>query len=255
MRVAVHEVRTVVTGAAVIIASAWLSASQPIASRWRDKDIAVDGTISEWTELTSFDEGISVAAFNDGRDLYLAVASSDAQRRRQLATAGLVVWLDPGGGKKEVFGVRIPGAAMSLPAITYIELWGPGKNDKRRIELSADTGIKIGTALDQGTLAYELKIPLSSPASAQPYGIQASADHPIGLGLRTPKLERLSTGGRDGGMGGMGGRRGGGGMAGGRRGGVGGRTGGGGGRTGAGGGAQVKDLKLWTILTLARETR
>jgi hypothetical protein len=69
-------------------------------------------------------------------------------------------------------------------------------------------------------------------------------DRPVGLGLQTPKLEVPQGGGRPGGGGrggfGRGGRGGGGFGDGGMRG---------------RGPMQMKELKLWTTLALARETR
>jgi uncharacterized membrane protein YgcG len=244
-----------------------LFATQQITSRWKDKEITVDGLIAEWTELMFVDGGISVAAFNDDRELYLAVATSDPQRRRQFLASGLLVWLDVQGGKKERFGVRLPGNGLQRPDgppaefpgdspdaqprdipqpnITYVELLGPGKEEKRRVELAGESGIAAGAKVEEGTLLYELKIPLHGGIGAQLYAHGARMDRPVGLGLQTPKLEQRER--AAGGMGGFGGSTGRGGFGGGRRG------GGGGGMRGRGEG--MEELKLWTTLTLARGSR
>ncbi len=39
---------------------------------------------------------------SDAEPLYLVVAASDSPRRRQLATAGVTVWFDAVGGKKQL---------------------------------------------------------------------------------------------------------------------------------------------------------
>jgi hypothetical protein len=257
----------------VLSTGTWLAASQPVASRWKDRDIQVNGDISGWPELTPVDGNISVGAVNDARDLYLAVATSDLQRRRQLTITGLIVWLDAAGGKKETYGIRIPGAGFErvsrsgapqsgaasrkrstqppdvpLPQFTYIELLGPGKDDKRRLELAAVPAIAVAGDLADGTLLYEFRLPLARSTDA-PYGIGAKTDRPLSLGLQTPKLdapEMERPGGR-----GFGG--GGGGFGGGDRGGFGGGRRGGdmGGMRGDSPMQAMKELKIWTTLTLA----
>jgi hypothetical protein len=250
--------------------SAWLAAAETVKSRWKDQAIKIDGVAAEWPVLTALDDNIAAAAANDAQDLYLAIASSDAQRRNQLAITGLIVWLDAAGGKKETFGIRIPGSGFQMPAgrfgggpagdgrssqppeppqpkITHIELLGPGKDDRRRLDLSPESEITVAAAVHEGTLLYEFRLPLAAASAAQPSGIGAKMDRPVGLGLQTPKLEVPQGGGQPGG-GGRGGR---GGF---------GRGGRGGGSVGDGrmrgrGPMQMKELKLWTTLALARETR
>jgi hypothetical protein len=272
---------SIVVGGAVFTApAASLLAASALASHWRDSEHKVDGATDDWPVLDSIGDDVSVAAVNDDGDLYLAIATSDAQRRRQLTMTGLVVWLDPAGGRKETYGVRIPGTGFAalagrgrfaraggaspdasgdaqpsetVASVTSVELLGPGKDDRRRIELSAVPEIAVAAGLHEGTLLYELRLPLAARSSDRPYGIGAGVDRPLGLGIETPKLERPDSsygtrgGGGAGGRGGIGGRRGG--FGGGRGGGFGGGRGGGMRGRGA---AQMKDLKIWTTVTLAR---
>ena len=240
--------------------SSWLAAAQTVNSRWKDQEIKIDGAAGEWPVLTPLDDNIAIAAANDTQDLYLAIATSDAQRRRQLAITGLIVWLDAAGGKKETFGIRIPGSGFQMPAgrfgggsqppeppqpkITYIELLCPGKDDRRRLDLSAESEVTVAAAVNEGTLLYEFRLPLAAASAAQPYGIGATTNRPVGLGLQTPKLEVPQGGGQPGGRG-----RGGFGRGGRGDGGF-----GGGGMRGRGP-MQMKELKLWTTLALARESR
>ena len=132
------------------------------------------------------------------------------------------------------------------PTITYIELLGPGKDDRRRLDLSPESEITVAAAVNEGTLLYEFRLPLAAASAAQP-GIGAKMDRPVGLGLQTPKLE-VPQGGVQSGGGGRGGRGGFG------RGGRGGGGFGDGGMRGRGP-MQMKELKLWTTLALARGTR
>jgi len=264
----------------VMSVGAWMAAAPAVASRWKDRDIRIDATIADWPELTGVARNISVGAANDSLDLYLAIATSDPQQRRQLAITGLTLWLDPAGGRKETYGIRIPGAGLpSRPGraggprpgaaghegasqppdvpfqkITHVELLGPGKDDQRRLELAAVTAIAVAGDVANGTLAYEFRLPLARLAGESPYGIGATPDRPLGLGLRTPKLERPQMEPPGGGFGGAG------------RGFVGGSEGRGGFGGGRGGddmegirGADpmqaIKELKVWTTVTLARDAR
>jgi hypothetical protein len=245
--------------------SAWLAAAQALTSRWKDQDIKIDGDGGEWPVLTTVDHNIAVAAANDAGDLYLALATSDAQRRRQLAIAGLIVWIDAAGGKKETYGIRIPGAGFEMPTgrfggaagdgnrapeppaprITYIELLGPRKDDRRRLDLGGESAIAVAAGVSEGTLLYELRVPLVLSSIAQSFAVGAKTDRPVGLGLQIPKPERpegVTSRGGSGGFGGPGGR---GGLGGGR---------GGGGMRGRGP-MEMKELKLWATLTLAHESR
>ncbi len=247
--------------------SAWLAAAQTVKSRWKDQTIKIDGVAAEWPVLTALDDNIATAAANDTQDLYLAIATSDGQRRRQLAMTGLIVWIDAAGGKKETFGIRIPGSGFQMPAgrfsgggsgdgpnsqppepplpkITYIELLGPGKDDRRRLDLSPESEITVAAAVNEGTLLYEFRVPLAAASAAQPSGIGAKMDRPLGLGLQTPKLEVPQSGGQPGG----------GGRGGFGRGGRGGEVFGDGGMRGRGP-MQMKEMKFWTTLALARESR
>ena len=137
--------------------------------------MTIDGNVDEWPRLEPLeDTHVSAAAQNDGRNLYLLIATSDQARRRQLLAAGLIVWLDADGGKKHAFGVRIPGMLFSgagggrrggprnempppdigerttLPALTYVEIVGPGKDDRRRLELGRDAFDPGGAQPDGG---------------------------------------------------------------------------------------------------------
>ncbi len=267
--------RTRIVLVLVAICGVGVWASESIESRWRDREIRVDGVQDEWPETVHVNEAGSVGAVNDDQVLYLSVITSDQQRRRQFVAGGLIVWLDASGGKKQSFGIQIPGlresgyrgartggrrgvdetsADVPMPALTYFELLGPKKDDRRRIERTSESGIDVAAGSREGTLVYELKVPLAA-TSATPHAIGTKPGRKIGLGLETPKIERSEAGGRAG-RGGGGGRGGFGG--GGRRGGFGGGGGTGEGRTGRGGDGEgrglqmAKPLKAWTTIQLAR---
>jgi hypothetical protein len=173
------------------------------------------------------------------------------------------------------FGIRIPGSAFGrlgsgglqgprpggrnrgappqpeFTPVTYFELLGPGKDDRRRIEVAAETGIEVAGSLREGVLSFEIKVPL---AAGQSYlnSLSASAGQTLGLGLESPELERPEGGPRGGRPGGIGGGRPGG-MGGGRGRGPGGM--GGPARTVGPGRLQIKQLDRWTTLALAHDAQ
>jgi hypothetical protein len=261
----------------IVLAATVFAATTPaVVSVWVDSDMSVDGVNSEWPVMTPLGEGVAVAARNNNTDLYLAVATSDLYRRRQFSSSGFILWLDSAGGKKTSYGVRIPGigappsqygdsryAAESvpsrevpLPKLTYVELLGPNKDEQRRLELAVAHEIEAAVGMNEGTLFYEMRLPLARRSAEFPYGVDVKPGSPLGIGIESAKVEHAEQGrhggGEPGGGGSGGGGRGGGGFGGGRggRGGMGGH----GGDAGMRGGGQppISDFKLWTTLTLAR---
>ena len=95
----------------------------------------------------------------------------------------------------------------AVGTITSIEVLGPGKDDKRRLELAyaRTIGLDVAARLAEGVLVYELRVPLSA-TEAQPYGVKSVPGATIGLGIESAKLQ--PPGGREGegGRSGMGGR-------------------------------------------------
>ncbi len=149
----------------------------------------------------------------------------------------------------------------AVGAITSIEVLGASKDDKRRFELAyaRTIGLDVAARAAEGVLVYELKMPLAVSES-QPYGVKSSPGATIGLGIETADLARPEGRGEGGGRGrgGMGGGPpggGGGGMGGGMGGGGGGQPGGmGGGPPGGGreGMRELKPVKVWTVVQLAK---
>ena len=167
-----------------------------------------------------------------------------------------------------------PGGSQdpAIGTITSIEVLGASKDDKRRLELAyaRTIGLDVAARMAEGVLVYELRVPL--PVSeAQPYGVKSAPGATIGLGIESSQPPE-PRGGRFGGVGaksgtggdptgGGGGGRGGippPGMGGGGAGGMG---GGGGQRGGMGGGPpeggregmrELKPIKAWAVVQLAK---
>jgi len=166
-----------------------------------------------------------------------------------------------GRGEPSQGGPGGPGGP-AIGAITSIEVLGASKDDKRRFELAyaRTIGLDVAARVAEGVLVYELRVPLSV-TEARPYGVKSSPGAAIGLGIETAELARPEDRGEGGGRGrgGMGGGPpggGGGGMGGGgMMGGGGGQPGGmGGGPPGGGreGMRELKPIKVWTVVQLAK---
>ncbi len=249
-------------------------ASAPrLESAWTAEALTIDGVLKEWVSLVSLDPvKLSVGTRNDGRFLYVALTASDPSTRMLLGAAGVTVWFDPAGKNKKAFGIAIPptmiggpgmrgGGPDAMEPLRHVEVAGPGKDDRRRLELTyaRTVGIDVAARLAEGVLVYEIRVPLAA-STDQPYAVRSGPGATIGLGIESNKLERGDEGGR--GRGGRGGGTGGGpgggiggpgGMGGGR---IGGGMGGGmmGGRPPGGGRAgmeETKPIKVWTVVRLA----
>jgi hypothetical protein len=151
-----------------------------------------------------------------------------------------------------------------MEPVTHIEVIGPGKDDRRRLELAyaKTVGLDVASRMSEGVLIYEIRVPLSA-SEAQPYAVRSTPGGTIGLGIETGQIPR--PGGRGGEGGGRGGGPPGGGGGGGMGGGPpgGGGMGGGGGRGGGGMGGgppsggreggmrEMKPIKAWIVVHLA----
>jgi hypothetical protein len=248
-------------------------------SKGRDGAITVDGKYDDWYgHLEPFGtDPVSIQFLNDGEFLYVRLTASDAAARMQIMRLGMTVWFDSGGGTKKKFGIRYPvvergegrggrdgGGGFGggrgrrdeddAPAPgDRVDILGPGKDDARSLTRDHMSGVDVAIRNEQGTLQYELKVPLARGAD-HPYAIDAQPGKSIGVGLETGKMQQRSFGsGRGGGFGGGGGGMGGGGRGrgGGGGGGMGGRGGGGRGGGGQRGFEPPKPLKGWATVTIA----
>jgi hypothetical protein len=177
-----------------------------LTSVWRTQDITIDGIAAEWPEVTALDKGPAVAAANDSEFLYLTVSSKDQDVKPVLAT-GLILWFDAAGGRAQTFGIRMNGVEPPTPAgmtsapspsnssgtsvsvLDAFDLLGPGKNQRRLIDVTPALGIQMASGIDQGTVIYELRVPLAA-SSARTFAIGAKPGALIGLGVATPDTPR-----------------------------------------------------------------
>ena len=151
---------------------------------------------------------------------------------------------------------QVPAGArgLAIEPIGHLEVIGPGKDDRRRLELAfaKTVGLDVASRMSEGVLVYEIRVPLSA-SEGQPYAVRSTPGATIGLGVETGEMPRAAGRSGEGGGRGAGGSGGGGGMGGG-----GGRGGGGQGGMGAGRGGgregmrELKPVKAWATVHLSK---
>lgn len=142
-------------------------------SRWRDRDILIDGDPTEWYNATTYFEAEKVAlgVMNDASHLYLALTSADRAAQMQVLAGGFTVWFDPGGGKDKGLGIRFPVgmAAGDRPdveaLIANLETGNPvleilTGDETRRTTVYQEPDLAVSLGEVNGALIYELKVPL-----------------------------------------------------------------------------------------------
>ena len=80
-------------------------------SRWRNRDIVIDGKDTEWRGCEAYydeENMIRIGLYNDDDNLYICLSTWNARIQTQLLRMGFTIWFDPEGGKKERFGIRYP---------------------------------------------------------------------------------------------------------------------------------------------------
>jgi hypothetical protein len=260
---------------------------QRIDGKWSAEPPKIDGNHADWSgELNVLGTSpVSVGVKNDGEWMYVCVVTSDPGTRTLLARGGFTIWWDPAGGEKKAMGITMPPLvtggtglyrqqppddqnptgensarrpAQIIEPIIYLEVIGPGKDERRRYEMdyAKKIGIDAAAGEPEGSLVYEFKIPLA-PKQDTPFAVESGPGHTIGFRFETGEIPQGGARGREGerpkGGDGGGGGYGGGGYGG--HGGMGGRGGGyggyGGGSRGQSGAAQAKPVKIWTVVHLA----
>ncbi|MCG8604175.1 hypothetical protein MJD09_04135 [bacterium] len=253
----------------VLITSIGCGGGLKMNSNWREHEIQIDGTQSDWHGALTFIEkkNVSVGITNDKDFLYMAFAAGDPAQRRQFMMRGLVLWLDAKGGDKKTVGIRFPvgllgrgeGFGMRRPdqefdpeimgeafeqSLAELEIIGPEKDKKQRYRVGELAGVEVKIGDPVNSFFYELKIPLDK-TKQYPFAIALEPGETLGVGFETPEFdrdamrERMGRGGFGGGRGGFGGGRGG--------------FGGGRGRGGGGRQQMMQNFELWMSVQLSLE--
>jgi hypothetical protein len=188
-----------------------------IESRWREAAVVVDGRLDDWQgRLYDFkDMDVSFGVQNDDRFLYLCLRVADPRVGGQILRSGLVVWFDPAGGKRRVWGIHYPLARewndfQGLPgrpdeeerkerreaareALEEAEIIGPGRDEKARFKIGEIPGLELAAPRAGGNFVYELAVPFEK-SEAAPYALEAKAGRRVGIGIDTPARNLIGPG-------------------------------------------------------------
>jgi len=156
---------------------------QELYSRYRDREIVIDGHDTEWEGARYLIDRRSVVfgAMNDGSYLYLRMSTWNPLIKRQINELGMTVWFEAAKNRKRRFAIHYPlptaprllhgdsaavGDSTAVVDSTSVEsgivILGPGKNERRILsnDEAASRGIIVRTGNDDEHLIYEARIPL-----------------------------------------------------------------------------------------------
>lgn len=176
-----------------------------------DQEIVIDGSEAEWINMLQpvTEENLALGIVNDDENLYISLVTADLQVRSKIMALGMTLWLDPTGGTDKTMGIRFPLGILDagLPlnpftmlqdqelveqmfneSLTEMEILGKSEDDTKRWLRSEITGLEVIAASTEGTLVYELKIPLQNEQLG--YNLDPAAGQQIGIGLETPRFQR-----------------------------------------------------------------
>jgi len=182
--------------------------STPIASRWTDSSIVIDGKINDWVTATTYDQRakISYGFQNDSDYLYILFRPTK-KMLRQAMMFGFTIWFDAEGENKKRLGIRFPIGMMNYTHgnLSPMEMMGgefsdimkqrlsemlhefdilyPEEDDKFRFSKYLRNGIDIALNDSLEEAVYEMKIPFRKIEPHDvPYNI-SSLSSPICIGF------------------------------------------------------------------------
>lgn len=163
----------------------------------------VDAAIGEWQggvrQMDGKDIQMGVAVTDTM--LYVAVTSNAPDVIRAAARRGLIVWVDPAGGKEKAYGIQYPlrdeRARNALPANEAPQMADQNQlailQGERRTQRPAQhtSGLRAAINLQRASMVYELAIPVASVEDAvNPDALKASLGSTVGVGVELPDVER-----------------------------------------------------------------
>ena len=156
---------------------------QELYSRYRDREVIIDGHDTEWEGARYLIDRRSVVAgvMNDDSYLYLRLSTWDPLIKRQINELGMTVWFEAGKNPQRRFAIHYPlptaprllrgdlatsGDSTAVIDSTSVKsgivILGPGKDERRILsnDEAAGQGIIVRTGNDEEHLIYEARIPL-----------------------------------------------------------------------------------------------
>ncbi len=132
-----------------------------LTSSWAVTPPRADGDDSDWSESDGYeDDGLGVAAMNNGTDLYLKLTASTREGRAQLtgiARQDVALWFFAADGKTRAWGLRMPYSRMTPPdedELRYGPVVTAGAQSSREPELLQTSGVPASSGTVVSTAAW-----------------------------------------------------------------------------------------------------
>lgn len=197
----------------LLLMSFGCGSSQELRSGWTTQELAITGDGSHWKDATTDIVGpdVSVGVKNDNNNLYIGLVTSNHATQLQILALGCTVWFDKEGKKDRTFGVQFPVSGLlqgrRFPARENPEelqrlinvaqrqlaIVGPANGEQQRMSVQDAKGVDAHLGYADGTLTYELKIPLRKNKD-QPYAIDADLTKALLVGFETGDLAEAMKG-------------------------------------------------------------
>jgi len=95
----------------ILVSASYLIDAQDMHSRWVDVPVQIDGNPQEWPQPFRYydpESKLQYSVANDSANIYVCLKLTDEAAQLKLFRAGVNVWLDPKGKRKEAVGVSFP---------------------------------------------------------------------------------------------------------------------------------------------------
>jgi hypothetical protein len=180
----------------------------PLQSKWRDKDVVINGNDSEWVDCNQYSDEITqtkMGIYNDDAYVYMCVTTKSTDVLASIVKQGFIVWFNKTGAKDKHLGIRFPlvtdmeattgyrGDTVNVKDMKILT----SRSDKGKtisVEDAAKLGISVAISSDaSGKIIYEIKMPLKKTDST-PYASGVSATNNVGIGFMLYTAGGLASG-------------------------------------------------------------
>jgi hypothetical protein len=191
-----------------------------LGSEWRDSVITIDGSAVDWDQpFRYFDSKskLQYSVVNDAKYIYVSIKTNDPKAQMKIMRAGMDVWFDVTGKKKDIGTVHFPlktnpkldinpdpadmeQQVVEKPDVAKLKLeWSSTIKDihtqgfKNLPAVIADGdsgrhGIEAAVSWDRSEeMTYELKVPFSAFYKDELTG--ADTVHPITIGIKVYAMD------------------------------------------------------------------
>lgn len=189
-------------------------------SKWRDRDIVIDGKDNEWQGCRLYNDGITgthIGIYNDNDYMYIYFSTMDPEIQEAMVRQGFFIWFDETGGKNKALGIRYPiggqprdqgvredpkdgGPGGIAYSVEELQIMTSVEDTGKTLKVSEAAGLEINVRIateQSGKLIYELRMPLKK-TDKTPYAVVPSQINRIGVGVMTAKVAGGTLSGKSG---------------------------------------------------------